>query len=323
MFKLSASAIALLAALAAAPAFAQDDQSGSADQQDAATADQQAEAAEADTEAEAADAAENDAAAQSADPATVVATVNGKDITLGELAAMKLRLPPEMAGMPANELWDLMLDEVIRQTALAEFGEQDLSALDQAALVNLRRDYLTRSAMERIVDFEPTDEQIQAAYEEAFPAESPITEYNADHILVETEEAAASVIEELEGGADFAQLAQERSVDTGSAQSGGDLGWFTVDSMVPEFGNAVAGMEPGSTSAEPVQSQFGFHIIKLNETREMEPPALDEIREQLAQQVRRKKLEQEIERITSEATVERVEGLDPSLLDQNVLDEEE
>lgn len=261
------------------------------------------------------------ALAQDAD--TVVATVDGTEITLGQMAAMKLGMPAEMAETPAAELWDILLDEMINQAALSNTAEAELSPLDEAFLANQRRDYLVRSAMERIADFEPADEEIQAAYAAAFPADQPITEYDADHILVETEEAAKSVIEELAGGADFATVAAERSVDPGSAQNGGDLGWFTADRMVPVFSEAVAAMEPGSTSAEPVQSQFGFHIIKLNETRDMTPPALEEIREPLIQQIRRERVAAEIDRISSEASVERVEGLDPAVLDQDILGIEE
>lgn len=284
MFNRTVSALALVAATLAAPAFAQD--------------------AEANAD-------------------TVVATVDGTEITLGQMAAMKLSMPPDMAQVPTNEMWDLLLDEMVRQAALANTGEAELTALDRAFLANQRRDYLVRAVMERFADFEPTDEEIQAAYAAAFPSDEPIQEYDADHILLETEEAANAVIEELNNGGDFAKLAEERSVDQGSAQNGGDLGWFTADRMVPQFSEAVAAMEPGSTSAAPVQSQFGFHVIKLNETRDMTPPELTEVRDALIQQVRREKVAAEIDRIAGEATVERTEGIDPSVLDQDILGVEE
>lgn len=255
--------------------------------------------------------------AQDAD--TVVANVDGTEITLGQMAAMKLSMPPEMAQMPAAEIWTVLLDEMVRQAAIANLGEKELSALDRSFLANQRRDYLVRAVMERVANFEPSDEEIQAAYAKAFPADKPIVEYDADHILLETEEAANAVVEELNKGGDFAKLAAERSVDPGSAQNGGDLGWFTADRMVPEFSEAVATMEPGSTSTAPVKSQFGFHVIKLNEKRDMTPPELTEIRDALIQQIRRDKVAAEIDRIASEAKVERVEGIDPAVLDQDLL----
>lgn len=255
--------------------------------------------------------------AQDAD--TVVAKVGDTEITLGQMAALKLTMPPEMAQVPAADLWNVLLDEMIRQAALANEGEKELTALDRAFLANQRRDYLVRSVMERVADFEPTDAEIEAAYAMAFPADTPITEYDADHILLESEDDAKAVIEELNNGGDFTKLAEERSTDTGSAPSGGDLGWFTADRMVPEFSEAVAAMEPGTTSTAPVQSQFGWHVIKLNETREMTPPTIEEIRDALVQQVRREKVSAEIERISGEAAVERIEGIDPTVLDQDIL----
>lgn len=259
--------------------------------------------------------------AQDAD--TVVATVDGAEITLGQMAVMKMALPPEMADIPAAEIWDVLLDEMVRQAALANTGESELTQLDQAYLVNQRRDYLVRSVMERIADFEPAEADIQAAYEAAFPADAPVLEYDADHILLETEEAANAVIEELANGADFATLAEERSTDTGSGANGGDLGWFTRDRMVKEFGDAVAEMEKGSTSTAPVQSQFGWHVIRLNDSRNMTPPELAEVRDALIQQIRREKVGAEIERISGEATVERTEGIDPEVLNQDILGIEE
>ncbi len=255
--------------------------------------------------------------AQDAD--TVVATVDGTEITLGQMAAMKLSMPPEMAQAPAAELWTILLDEMVRQAAIANVGEKEQTALDRSFLANQRRDYLVRAVMERVANFEPSDEEIQAAYAKAFPSDKPIVEYDADHILLETEEAANAVIEELNKGGDFAKLAEERSVDPGSAHNGGDLGWFTADRIVPEFSEAVAAMEPGSTSTAPVKSQFGFHVIKLNEKRDMTPPELAEVRDALIQQIRREKVGAEIERISGEAKVERVEGIDPAVLDQDVL----
>ena len=256
-------------------------------------------------------------AAQDAD--TVIATVNGSEITLGQMAAMKMGLPPDMAGMPAQELWDLMLDQMIRQTAMAEVGEASMTARDKAALVIDRRAYLAGAALERAAEFEPTDAEIQAAYEKAFPADKPVTEYDADHILLETEEAAKAVIDEIAKGTDFAKLAEERSIDTASGLNGGDLGWFSTDRMVKEFGDAVAGMEKGATSTAPVKSQFGWHVIKLNDSRVQQPPALADIREALVQQIRREKVEAEIERVTAEAKVEKTEGLDATVLDKDIL----
>ena len=117
---------------------------------------------------------------------------------------------------------------------------------------------------------------------------------------------------QLEGGADFGTIAEEKSSDNSSANKG-DLGWFTPDQMVEPFANAVVALEKGKVSA-PVQSQFGWHVIKLIDERTQAAPAFDEVRDELTTQVRRDRVAAEIERIAAAAKVEKTEGLDPALL---------
>ena len=255
--------------------------------------------------------------AQDAD--TVVSTVNGAEITLGQMAAMKAALPPAMAATPTAELWDLILDQMIKQTAMAEAGEKEMTSRDKAAIEIDRRAYLAGVALERLADFEPDEAEVLAAYNKAFPAGEPLTEYDADHILLETEAAATDVIAELAKGTEFDKLAAERSTDTASGLNGGDLGWFTAEKMLTEFSDAVAGMENGTTSAAPVKSPVGWHVIKLNDTRIVEPPELASVREQLVQQIRRDRVEAKISAITSDAKVEKTEGMTSALLERDVL----
>src|SRR5690606_13802583 len=146
-------------------------------------------------------------------------------------------------------------------------------------------------------------------------------EYSAAHILVKTEDKAKELKKELDGGADFGTLAEENSTGP-SGPNKGDLGWFAADQMVPPFAEAVKAMEPGQVS-DPVQTDFGWHIIKLNDTRVKEAPKLEEIREQLVQKIRRDKIEAEIERVSSEAKVEKTEGIDPALINNTDLLEAE
>ena len=252
--------------------------------------------------------------AEAVSPDTVVATVNGVEITLGQMLVLGQNLPPDMVGLPNQAKWDLMLDQLIRQTAMSIEGEREMNARDAATIEIDRRAYLAGAALERVVLPEPTDEEVQAVYDEAFGGFEPVTEYHASHILLETQEAAQAVIEELAGGADFATLAQERSTGP-TGPTGGDLGWFSADRMVAPFAEAVIAMEPDATSAEPVQTQFGWHVIKLHETRQSTPPDLAEVRPQLDQQVRRTRAEAEIARVTGEALVDKNEDLSPDLLD--------
>lgn len=309
---LSAALVGLLAC--AAPAFAQTPAPAAAPAEAAPTS--------APTPAPAPGAPAVTTAAPATGPAsaeTVVATVNGEAITLGQMIAMKSGLTDQQTqGLPPAALYNLMLDQMIRQTAVAQLGQGQVTARDKAALEIDRRAYLSGAAMERIAAAEPTEAELRAIYDKAFPAQAePKTEYSAAHILVETEEAAKAVADELAKGADFGTLAEERSTDN-SGPNKGDLGWFTADMMVKPFADAVVALDKGEVSA-PVQSQFGWHIIKLNDTRTQTPPAFDEVKDQLALQVRRDRVEAAIQAEVGRAAIEKVPGVDPAALNNAAL----
>ncbi|GGF55762.1 peptidylprolyl isomerase [Paracoccus acridae] len=248
---------------------------------------------------------------------TVVATVNGTPITLGEMIVMKQAAAqdPQMAEMGDGALYEIMLDQLIQQTAVADAGQENAGV--RAQLEIQRRNTLAAAAITEVTKNQPTDEEIQAAYDNLFAAEEPATEYSAAHILVDTEEKAREIKAQLDGGADFGTLAEQSSTGP-SGPNKGDLGWFSADQMVKPFADAVSAMEKGQIS-DPVQTEFGWHVIKLNDTRLREAPALDEVRDQISQMVLRDKVQAEIERLTSEATVEKVEGIDPALMNKTEL----
>lgn len=248
------------------------------------------------------------------DATTVVATVNGEAITLGQMVAMKDSLDEQAkAGLDDAGLWNLMLDQMVRQAAVAQEGAKAVTPRDTAVMELERRGYLSTAALQRVAETEPTEDELKAAYDKAFGTSvTPKTEYNAAHILVATEDEAKAIVTQLEGGADFGTIAEEKSSDNSSANKG-DLGWFTPDQMVEPFANAVVALEKGQVSA-PVQSQFGWHVIKLIDERTQAAPAFDEVRDELTTQVRRDRVAAEIERIAAAAKVEKTEGLDPALL---------
>ena len=242
--------------------------------------------------------------------------MNDEPITLGQMIAMRSALDPgSAANLPDTALWDLMLDQMISQAAVGQVTAQSLSARDKAMLELDRRAYLSGATLERIAGAEPTDQELRAAYDKAFgAADAPKTEYSAAHILVKTEEEAKAIADELAKGADFGKLAEERSTDNSGANKG-DLGWFTADMMVKPFADAVVALDKGAVSA-PVQSQFGWHVIRLNDTRTQTPPEFDQIRDQLVMQVRRDKVEAEIQKRVSEAQIVKTPGLDPALMNK-------
>ncbi len=244
---------------------------------------------------------------------TVVATVNGQDITLGHMIVLRQRLPQQYQQLPPNVLFDGILDQLVQQTLLGQQVEA-LSTTSQIMIDNEDRALRATQEIRRVVDAAMTDEAIQAAYEETFGNAEPETEYNASHILVETEEEAAALVTELEGGADFAELAKEKSTGP-SGPRGGELGWFGTGAMVAPFEEAVVALEAGAISA-PVQTQFGWHVIKLNETRVKDAPPLEEVRAEIQETIQAQTVEARINELTESAEITRVtvEDVDPALL---------
>ncbi|MBF9031279.1 peptidylprolyl isomerase [Rhodobacterales bacterium HKCCE3408] len=255
------------------------------------------------------------------DASTVLATVNGTEITLGHLIAMQQMLPDQYRELPDEVLYNGMLDQLIQQQVLADAAREDMNASRELGLENEARAFLAAALLNDIAAEPIPDEELQAAYDEAIAGVEPGTEYNASHILVETEEEAQEIITELEGGADFAELAAERSVGP-SGPNGGQLGWFSQGMMVPSFEEAVMALEVGEISA-PVETQFGWHVIVLNDTRTEELPALEDVRADLEEQIRRTRVEAAIAELTEAGTIDTPElDIDPALIrNTELLDE--
>lgn len=244
---------------------------------------------------------------------TVIATVNGTKITLGHMIALRETLPPEYQQLPDDVLFKGIYDQLIQQEVLAQ-SITDLSPRAQATIENDKRGLVSGIAIEGIVKEAVTDAALQAAYDSRFKDSKPQTEYSAAHILVDTQEEADAIKAELAGGADFAELAKAKSTDTGSGANGGDLGWFGLGMMVKPFEDAVVGAKVGEVTG-PVQSEFGFHLILVKETRVAEQPTLDQMRDELAAEVENAAINAKIEELTKSATVTREgEALDPALL---------
>jgi peptidyl-prolyl cis-trans isomerase C len=256
------------ASLAAAPVLAQ------APEEPAPAAEEQAPAA-AETPAPAEVAPEAAPAPEPVDPATVLATVGAAE-----------ELQAELQSVPADQRRAFLLTVMIDMKLMADAAREDgLADTEEFArrLAYLEEQALRREFFNQIVETEVTEEAIQAAYDELASQFTPEPEVRARHILVETEEEANAIRAEIEGGRDFADAAGEYGTD-GTASNGGDLGFFSTGMMVPEFEEAAFALEEGELS-QPVQSQFGWHLIQLEERRVSEAPPLDQVRQQVAQQV--------------------------------------
>jgi peptidyl-prolyl cis-trans isomerase C len=244
---------------------------------------------------------------------TVVATVNGTEITLGQMIIARAQLPQQYAQLPDDVLFEGILDQLIQQQILAEgFGEAPPRV--EFAIANERRSLLAGEEINRITLTEVTDEAIKAAYDEKFADAEPSTEYNASHLLVETEEDAIAAKARIDAGEDFAEVAKE--VSTGpTGPNGGNLGWFGAGQMVPEFEEAVKALSVGDVS-EPVKTQFGWHVVTLLETRNAEAPALEDIKQELFGQVQEAAIQTRLTELkeSAEITMPEADAFDPTLI---------
>ncbi|GKY86418.1 peptidylprolyl isomerase [Sinisalibacter aestuarii] len=254
------------------------------------------------------------------DANTVLATVNGEDITVGHIVAARLALPEQYQALPNEVLLEGLIEQLIQQTVLGQaMGEMTNRA--QIQLDNERRAITATEKLDSVLSEAVDDAKIQAAYDAEYANAEPTKEWNASHILVETEEEAADLIVKLEDGADFAELAQEFSTGP-SGPSGGELGWFSAGMMVQPFEEAVTGMDDGAV-AGPVQTQFGWHVIKLNESRMKGAPALEEVQGDIISKLENDAVEQALATLLDAATIERTDltKVDPAVLgDPAILD---
>lgn len=229
----------------------------------------------------------------------VVARVNGKPITRAELENLKKRFPFQI---PEKQLLDqLIRQELLQQEALKKELYKDPKVA--AEIHNAVRIALARAELERYLkQVHPTEEQIRAEYERLIK-QIPSEEFKARHILVKTREEAEKIIKELEKGVDFAELAKKYSIGP-SGKQGGDLGWFTPERMVPPFAEAVKKLKPGEFTREPVKTQFGWHVILLEDLRKKAPPPYEKVKPQIEQQLKQKMVQHYLDELYKKAKVE-------------------
>jgi peptidyl-prolyl cis-trans isomerase C len=234
----------------------------------------------------------------------VIATVNGAPIMKSVLDIYGAqRKAAQSEGEQVND--QEILNEVISLELMRQEGVSkglDTTPTIIATLDQQTRTLLAGAAIRDYVQKNPvTDEQARQVYDKEIG--KPATEYDARHILVKTREEAEEIIRQLDKGGDFDALAKEKSTDT-SASAGGKLGWFSGTQMVQPFADAVAGLEKGSYTKEPVQTEFGWHVILLEDSRESTPPAFDDIKDRLKVLVANQQLQQHIQQIRETAKIE-------------------
>ena len=235
-----------------------------------------------------------------------VAIVNGKavpqsrvDALVKQLAAAGRPVPPEMAPQLKDEV-------VTREIFMQEARKKGLDATEdyKEQLELARQAILIRQLFDAYRKDHPiTDAQVQAEYDK-FAAANSGKEYKARHILVETEDQAKKILADLKKGAKFEDIAKKQSKDPGSGANGGDLDWANPSSFVPEFSEAMIKLKKGETTPEPVKSQFGWHIIRVDDIRQAQLPKIDEVKPQITQQLQQQQMQKYQEELRAKAKVE-------------------
>ena len=241
-------------------------------------------------------------------PAVVpVATVDGKVISKADYdfyikqvtQGKPMQLTPEQKTQVVNELVGMQI--------LAAQGVKDNveSDPDVAAALDVNHTHLLADAESRqyLKTKQPSDAELRDEYTSAI-AGLVKTEYHAHHILVKDRALAEQLIKKIKGGAKFEDIAKAQSVDTGSKPAGGDLGWFKLDRMVKQFGEALKTLKKGEMTAAPVETNYGWHIIRLDDTRDLAPPPFDQVKDQIMSRVIQKKLQAYVEELKKTAKVD-------------------
>jgi peptidyl-prolyl cis-trans isomerase C len=243
---------------------------------------------------------------------TVVVTVNGTDITLGHVLSLASRLPDQYLGIADKDLYAGIVDQLVQQQLLSSLITEESTELRLAG-ENEKRALFATDAIESIYSDALTEDAIKAKYETLYSNATPIQEYNASHILVKTEDEAKELAKLLADGGDFVELAKEKSTGPSGPQ-GGDLGWVGLGQFVPEFEAVMVKLNIGQIS-EPVKTQFGWHVIKLDEMRVKPIPKLEEVQSEIEEELRSAALAKRVSELETSAQIDRKEGeIDPSIV---------
>lgn len=232
----------------------------------------------------------------------VLATVNGTEITVGHVVSLASRLPEQYMAVENKELFKGIVEQLVNQELLSASAEKDTVDL-LLARENETRALYAVAAIEALYDKALTDEAVTAQYKKLYQDADPIPEYNASHILVKTEDEAKALVAELADGKEFAELAKEKSKGPSGPQ-GGLLGWMGLGQTVPEFEGAMIALKPGEQS-KPVKTQFGWHVILLNEIRDQPAPELEAVRGEIEEGLKSTALEAHMLELEASAEIER------------------
>jgi peptidyl-prolyl cis-trans isomerase C len=248
--------------------------------------------------------------AAAADP--VVARINGVELHRSDVIAVQRTLPPQVQQMPLEQIYPQLLDQMVTQQLITQVGRAQKLADDpevKQRVAQLEDRVIQDVWLKHEVEKVATDQRLHAEYDKYVKVHTS-EQINASHILVATEAEAKSVIAELNKGGDFAALAKQRSTDPGK-DNGGDLGWFSREDMVPAFADAAFKLTKGEYTKTPVETQFGWHVIKLADRRSQPPPSFEQAKPELSDGIARDIIGTKLKELKSTANVQTF-GLDGS-----------
>ena len=238
----------------------------------------------------------------------VVAIVNGQKVLRSEVEGLMGSLPAQYRQLPIQMIFPALLEQMIDGKLLASEGrkagmQNDAEVKKRLAFIEdrlVQEVYLTKEIDKRV-----TDEMLKTRYDKFIKERKPEDEVKARHILVKEEAEAKAIIEELKKGGDFDKIAKDKSTDKGSGAQGGDLGYFKKDDMVPEFAEAAFKLKKGEVTDAPIKTQFGWHVIRVDDRRLAEPPKFEEMKDELKGEVVREVVAKIVEDVRAKAKIER------------------
>ncbi|MCA0245756.1 MAG: peptidylprolyl isomerase [Proteobacteria bacterium] len=238
----------------------------------------------------------------------IVATVNGQPVRLSDLEVAQQSLPQQYRSMPLQAVFPALLERIIDSKLVVQEGKKSKANEDPAfkkRMAFVEEQVLQDFWIQREIAKMVTAEKIQQRYQERLKSLPAEEEVHARHILVSTEDEAKALIAELKKGAAFDKLAKEKSTDKASGAEGGDLGWFKKSDMVKEFADAAFGLKKGELSETPIKTQFGYHIIQIDDRRTAPPPALEELSDQIREELAREAVTAQLDKLRAGAKIEK------------------
>ncbi len=238
----------------------------------------------------------------------VVAYVNGQPVKLSELEVAQQALPPQYRNVPLQSVFSALLDRIIDSKLVVADGRKNKVGDDPAfkkRMAFVEEQVIQDFWLQHEIAKKVTPERMQQRYEERLKSMPPEEEVHARHILVATEDEAKAVIADIKKGVSFDKLAKEKSTDKASGAEGGDLGWFKKSDMVKEFAEAAFGLKKGELSETPVKTQFGYHVILLEDRRKAPPPSFEELSEQIREELARETVTAMLDQLRANAKIEK------------------